>query len=353
MSTSIHKFDLSVIKQVVSRELSREGQVFFLHNTVRTIEQMANELRALFKGAVVKVAHGQMHKKDLEQAMLDFVMRKTDILVCSTIIESGIDVSNANTIVINDADRLGLAQLHQLRGRVGRFKRKAYAEMLIPADRPIKPIAARRLKAIEEYSELGAGFKIALQDLEIRGAGNLLGSQQSGHIDTVGYELYCKMLTNAVQDLSNEPSQRYVETVMDLGFTTYIPKSYIPSDKQRLGAYRKAAEAATIDDIIMLSKEPRDIFGKLPEEVEVLMDVSKVRICASQAGIAYIKANSPDLIFTFEKKFDNSKAIDLFAKIDRRITVADPRNVHIRLTKNHFEPKTILAFLRKMFKLYQ
>ncbi|OXU14246.1 transcription-repair coupling factor [Sedimentisphaera salicampi] len=349
VATSIHRYDNSLIKQIISRELAREGQVFFLHNIVKTIDKTANLLRELFPDSNIAVAHGQMNKKRLEKSMLDFAMKKIDILVCSTIIESGIDIPNANTIVINNADRFGLAQLHQLRGRVGRFKRKARAELLIPPDRPITPVAARRLKAIEEYSELGAGFQIALRDLEIRGAGNILGAEQSGHIDTVGYELYCQMLKNAVKQLKGDHTIPKPETSLNLGFSAYIPKNYIPSDKQRLGAYRKAAEAETLEDLLLLEKELKDLFGKLPEQAVWLIDLAKIKLRASENLIARIKAQGQDLVFTFSPQADDSKAADIFNRTSRRVTAVDKKTVHVRLSKHHFEPPTILAFLRKLF----
>jgi transcription-repair coupling factor (superfamily II helicase) len=352
VATSIHRYNEQLVRRVISRELARKGQVFFLHNVVKTIDRMANELRSFFPDARIAVAHGQMRKSELEKQMLDFVCGKSDVLVCSTIIESGIDIPNANTIVINNADKFGLAQLHQLRGRVGRFSRKAYAELLIAPNRPMTPIAARRLKSIEEYSELGAGFKIALRDLEIRGAGNILGTEQSGHIDSIGYELYCKMLADAVSRLSGSgASEIRSVTVLDIGLSCYLPKNYIPSDKQRLGAYRKAAEAASIEDLNLLRRELRDVFGKLPPEAEDLLDIAGIRIAASEIGIERIKAAPPDLIFYFPKDFIGSRAGDLFARTKHRVTVADPRTVHIRLTPNHFAPPTLIATLRKLFKL--
>jgi len=222
--TSVTAYKSELIKKAIIRELNRQGQVFFVHNRVRTIEKKAWEIQKLVGDAKITIAHGQMAKSELEKAMIDFVMGETDVLVCTTIIESGLDIPNANTIFINDADRFGLAELHQLRGRVGRYKHRAYAYMLLPGSRSITPVAARRLKAIEEYSHLGAGFRIALRDLEIRGAGNILGAEQSGHIQTVGYQMYCELLADAVRKLKQEPIEPVPSAVIDLGFATYIPK---------------------------------------------------------------------------------------------------------------------------------
>ena len=254
VTTLVHRYNNETIKKALLRELSRGGQIFFLHNRVKTIEKMADTLKTLVPEAKIDIAHGQMPARKLENAMVKFVIGKTDILVCSTIIESGLDIPNANTIIINNADRFGLAQLHQLRGRVGRYKHRAFAYLLMPPDRPVSPIAAKRLKAIEEYSHLGAGFKIALRDLEIRGAGNILGSEQSGHINLIGYEMYCKLLSDAVKKLRNEPIIHAHESVINLGFSSYIPKSFIPSDRQRMDVYRKIAVATNAADLKNLQK---------------------------------------------------------------------------------------------------
>jgi len=229
--TTVTAYDDQLIKRAIYRELNRRGQVFFLHNRVRSIAEKAWEIQKLVPDARVAVAHGQMPKTELENTMIGFVLGQVDILVCTTIIESGLDIPNANTIFINDADRFGLAEMHQLRGRVGRYKHRAYAYMLLPTNRSITPVAARRLKAIEEYSHLGAGFRIALRDLEIRGAGNILGPEQSGHIQMVGYQMYCDLLADAVRKLRNEPCEPLPTATIDLGFSTYIPRNYIPIDR--------------------------------------------------------------------------------------------------------------------------
>ena len=263
--------------------------------------------------------------------------------MCSTIIESGLDIPNANTMIINDADRFGLAQLHQLRGRVGRYKHRAYAYMLLPRSRPITPKAAKRLKAIEEYSQLGAGFRIALRDLEIRGAGNILGSEQSGHINVVGYEMYCRLLGEAVKRLRDEPIEQNVTALVDLGFSTYIPKSYIPSDRQRMDVYRRIAAAKNKHDLEMLREELTDLFGPVGEQVKVLLDMTGLRIKVSECGIRSIVISGPDLVFSFE---DDAAAGDLFARAPGRVSVPDARTVHLRLEKEYFEPVKLMSVLR-------
>ena len=347
--TKVCRHSDETIRKALMFEINRDGQVFFLYNRVQTIERFATEIRQLLKDPSVKIdiAHGQMAKHELEDAMIRFITGDTDILVCSTIIESGIDIPNANTMLIADADRFGLAQLHQLRGRVGRYKHRAYAYMLLPKSRSITPIAGRRLKAIEEYSQLGAGFRIALRDLEIRGAGNILGAEQSGHINTVGYELYCRLLGDAVKKLRNEPIEKEPETVIDLGFATYIPKSYIPSDRQRLSVYQRISTARNSKDIDRVKVELRDLFGPVPDQVTQFLELSQLRIWAAKWNIQSIIVQKPDVIFTFPPGVTGT---DLFARYPGTVRIPDPRTVHVRLEKNYFEPQTLLAVLRKLLR---
>ena len=350
--TQVKRFNHQMIKQSILRELNRQGQIYFLHNSVRTIEKMNRQLKTIVPEAKIMVAHGQMPRRDLEKAMVSFVDGKIDILLCSTIIESGIDIPNANTIFINDADKFGLAQLHQLRGRVGRYKHRAYAYMLLPATRPVTPIATKRLKAIEEYSQLGAGFKIALRDLEIRGAGNILGPEQSGHINTVGYELYCQLLSNAVKSKQeNRDLLPKKQTIVDLGFSCYIPKSYISSDRQRMEVYRKIALASNWKDLSNLEKEMLDFFGEVPEQVKLLMELTEIRLFATKWQVKTLTISGNDIVFNFpdDKKICEN-AGNLFAKAPGIIRIPDPKTVHIRLDKKYFEPPTLLSILRKIFR---
>jgi transcription-repair coupling factor (superfamily II helicase) len=355
--TTVTAYNEELIRKAIIQELNRQGQVFFLHNRVRTIEKKAWEIQKLVSDAKVAIAHGQMAKSELEKAMIDFVMGETDVLVCTTIIESGLDIPNANTIFINDADRFGLAELHQLRGRVGRYKHRAYAYMLLPSSRPITPVAARRLKAIEDYSHLGAGFRIALRDLEIRGAGNILGAEQSGHIQLVGYQLYCYLLAEAVRKLRNEPVEAIPATVIDLGFATYIPKSYIPSDRYRMDIYRKIAVTKTTEDLKQIESELADVYGPVPDDIELLLELAGLRIKASRQDIKSIVASGPastrsaeasgDLIFSFTKDL-SMQADSLFAKAKGTVRVAGPKTVCLRLPQSYFEPKTLMNVLRKI-----
>ena len=354
--TTVTSYNNELIRKAIYRELNRQGQVFFLHNRVKTIEKKAWEIQKLIGDAKVSIAHGQMAKSELETAMIEFVTGETDVLVCTTIIESGLDIPNANTIFINDADRFGLAELHQLRGRVGRYKHRAYAYMLLARSRPITPLAARRLKAIEEYSHLGAGFRIALRDLEIRGAGNILGSEQSGHIQIVGYQMYCELLAEAVRKLKDEPVEPIPTAVVDLGFATFIPKNYIPINRHRMDAYRKIAVARGDDDLEQIKGELTDVYGPMPDEVKLLLDLAELRIKASKRDIKSIVASGEDLIFSFAKDA-KTPSESFFSNISgkacpepgRRIRISEPSTVYLRLSKNYFEPKTLINVLRKMF----
>ncbi|MCX5646462.1 MAG: transcription-repair coupling factor [Phycisphaerae bacterium] len=365
--TSVTTYNPELIRKAIYRELNRQGQVFFLHNRVQSIEKKAWEIQQLAKDARIGIAHGQMSKRELEDAMVNFVLGAIDVLVCTTIIESGLDIPNANTIFINDADRFGLAEMHQLRGRVGRYKHRAYAYMLLPNTRPISPIAAKRLKAIEEYSHLGAGFRIALRDLEIRGAGNILGPEQSGHIQMVGYQMYCDMLADAVHEMKHEKVERLPTTMIDLGSPTYIPKNYIPIDRHRMDAYRKIAVARTPADLQQIQAELADVYGPLPDEVKLLLDIGELRIAASKWDIRSIVASGNDLVFSFKSRGEGVPPLSsslngkgqgqdalattvktLFANVRGSVRIPDPKTINLRLAPSYFEPRTLIVLLRKI-----
>jgi transcription-repair coupling factor (superfamily II helicase) len=345
--TTVTAYNQELIRKAIGRELNRQGQVFFLHNRVQSIDKKAWEIQNLVKDAKIGIAHGQMAKRELEDAMVNFVLGDTDVLVCTTIIESGLDIPNANTIFINDADRFGLAEMHQLRGRVGRYKHRAYAYMLLPNSRPVSPVAAKRLKAIEEYSHLGAGFRIALRDLEIRGAGNILGAEQSGHIQMVGYQMYCEMLADAVRAMKNEKVEPLPTTTIDLGFATYIPKNYIPIDRHRMDTYRKIAVSRTPADLQQIESELTDVYGPLPDEVRLLLEIAALRIAAVRWDIRSIVVSGTDLVFSF-KQDPGKKANALFADVRGSIRIPDPKTIHLRLAPAYFEPQTLIGLLRKI-----
>jgi transcription-repair coupling factor (superfamily II helicase) len=261
---------------------------------------MADEIQQMVPDAKIIIGHGQMGEGELEDVMVKFIRHEADILVCTTIIESGLDIPNVNTILINQADRFGLSELHQLRGRVGRYKHRAYCYLLLPADRPVTPVAAKRLKAIEEYSHLGAGFKIAMRDLEIRGAGNLLGAEQSGHITAVGFELYCQLLKQSVASLKGAKIRPRVEVEVKLDFLNEknLPNSYIPEPHHRIEIYRKLAQANEKSALENLRKELRDRFGPLPPQVELLLQIAELKILAADKSVTAIEVEEDKLRLT-------------------------------------------------------
>ena len=285
-----------LVVQAIEAELARGGQVYYLHNRVRTIEEVAKKLRSLLPDVRFAVAHGQMPEEELEAVMTSFLEGKIDCLVCSTIIESGLDVPNANTIIIERADRFGLAELYQLRGRVGRWKHQAYAYMLLPKSQLVTSDARKRLSAIRRCSNLGAGFQLALRDLEIRGSGNLLGAEQSGHLNTIGFDLYCHLLKQEVGKLRGEKSEFLPEVEMAIDFISFtltapdgklaaaFPPEYIGGDRLRLDAYRRLSALNSEEELADFAAELRDRYGKLPKCAETLLEVVRLRILAAQAG---------------------------------------------------------------------
>ena len=349
--TQVTSYNDELIRKAILLELNRQGQVFFLHNRVQSIERKAADIRKLIgdTGARIAIAHGQMTKHQLEKSMVDFVLGKIDVLVCTTIIESGLDIPNANTIFIDNADRFGLAELHQLRGRVGRYKHRAYAYMLLPKSRTVTPIAAKRLKAIEEYSHLGAGFRIALRDLEIRGAGNILGSEQSGHIQMVGYQMYCELLSEAVRKLKNQPLQVLPTAEIDLGFAVYIPKNYIPNDRSRMELYRKIASARRLDDVKQTADEAKDLYGPIPKELRELLELAELKVMAAAKGVRNISVLGQKLTFVFGR---DVKAEDknMFADIRAKLTAGDTKTFYLHLPQNYFQPATLMRVLRKILR---
>ncbi|MEM1125102.1 MAG: transcription-repair coupling factor [Bacteroidota bacterium] len=285
--TEIHTFSKDLIRDAIQYEVSRGGQVFFIHNRVKSIEEMADTIRLLLPEVRIRVAHGQMAGPQLEQVMHDFMERKFDVLVSTNIIESGLDISNANTIIINRADRFGLAELHQLRGRTGRSDRKAFCYLLVPSIHTLTREGKQRLQAIEEFSDLGSGFHIAMRDLDIRGAGNMLGAEQTGFIEDVGFETYHKLLDEAVQELRTEEfaevfqdqkrPPRALESTVDVDADAFIPAGYVANNVERLNLYRRISEAETDAGLVEVRNELRDRFGALPDEVEALLTAARMR----------------------------------------------------------------------------
>jgi len=342
--TQVRMWDDRLVRDGILREMSRDGQVFFVHNWVRDIEQLANRLRTLVPEARIVVGHGRMSGPELEQVMLRFLHREADVLVSTNIIESGLDIPSANTIFIHRAERFGLADLHQLRGRVGRSKHRAYAYLLLSPQHPVNDIAARRLKAVEHYSDLGAGFQIALRDLELRGAGNILGPEQSGHIEAVGYEMYCQLLEQAARRLRQEPEDPWRPVNLELGVSATIPRAYIRAERQRMEVYKRLTSCRRPEEIDVLRNDLRDAFGPLPAEVETLLALTEIRVRAVPWGIRAIVFDPPDVIFAID---DLQKTQPLFATGPGSPRVPDPRTVHWRLPKRLHEVPLLLDALRR------
>jgi transcription-repair coupling factor (superfamily II helicase) len=345
--TEVMSFDRNRVKLAILRELQREGQVYFVHNRVHNILEMADEVQKMVPDARVLVGHGQMGEGELEDVMLKFIRHEADVLVCTTIIESGLDIPNANTIVINNADRFGLSELHQLRGRVGRWKHRAYCYLLLPADRPVTPVAAKRLKAIEEYSHLGAGFKIAMRDLEIRGAGNILGPEQSGHIAAVGYEMYCQLLEEATRQLKNEPKATRPEAHVELGVSAFLPKTYIPGDRQRMDVYRRLTRCSSLGMLAELEKDMHDAFGEPPRQALVFFALTELRLLCQMFGIQSVIKKDPDVVLAV---VDAGRAELALKGAPGTVRVIDPKTVYLRMPKTYMEPETCLMVLRNLMR---
>jgi transcription-repair coupling factor (superfamily II helicase) len=367
IETRIVRFDPTLIRHAVLRELNREGQVYFVHNRVHNIKAVAAQLQSIVPEARIVIGHGQMGEHELEDAMVKFVNREADILVATTIIESGLDIPNANTIFINEADNYGLADLHQLRGRVGRYKHRAYAYLLLNSERAITPNASRRLKAIEEFTELGAGFKIAMRDLEIRGAGNILGTQQSGHIAAVGYELYCNLLENAVRTLKHMPVKTHLEVNVDLPWPAVLPRDYVPGQKQKIEVYRRLSRVRRQDRLEDFRGELRDRFGPIPPVVEWLLRLAELRLLASRWQIAglHLEGNlqepppSPepttlraigpvDLVLEYRNP---GKVQKLAKRSAGRLKVVDQHTAYYRLQPPEYEPLALFESIKHVLRL--
>jgi transcription-repair coupling factor (superfamily II helicase) len=299
IQTNVLKFDQAVISSAIRTELERGGQVYFVHNRVESIYSLADLITRLVPEARIAVGHGQMSEEQLERSMVDFVAHKYDVLLATTIIENGLDISNANTIIINRADRYGLSQLYQLRGRVGRSDRRAYAYLLIPPEESLSPVAKKRLAAIREFSDLGSGFRVAALDLEIRGAGNLLGGEQSGHIEAVGFDMYMKLLEQTIRELKGEDIEDDVRANVNLRVDLRIDKSYIPDMNQRLTVYRRMAAVRTDAELDRFMEEVRDRYGPPPDSVLNLAEYAAIRLLADRLGLESVDREKQTVVLKF------------------------------------------------------
>src|ERR1700740_2429911 len=302
IQTVVASWDNKLIQSAIGQELERGGQVYFVHNRVESIWEIAAKLQELVPRARIIVGHGQMSEGELEKVMLKFMHHQADILVATTIIENGLDIPLCNTIIINRADRFGLSELYQLRGRVGRSNRRAYAYLLLPSEIELTPIARRRLAALKEFSDLGAGFKIAALDLELRGAGNLLGGEQSGHIEAIGFELYTQMLDRAIREMKGEAAPDETETQLNLGPNIRIPAEYIPEENQSLRMYTRVAGVETESQLTDVASELQDRYGEPPQAVRNLLDYASLKLLCIRVGVNAIERKRDFVTFKFRQK---------------------------------------------------
>lgn len=342
IQTSLLRFNPNTIRNAIIHELNRDGQIYFVHNRVKNINRIADAIAKIVPEARITVAHGQMPERILEKKTADFVNGKSDVLVSTAIIESGLDIPNVNTIFINQADMFGLADLHQLRGRVGRYKHRAYAYLLLPKDRPVTPEAEKRLKAIIDFSELGAGFKIAMRDLEIRGTGNILGIEQHGHIEAVGYEMFCRLLAIVIRKAKNEPLPDYNDVHLNLNLESYLPDNYISDMRLKIEIYRKINRLSHKSEVEEMKKELADRFGPIPEQVKNLLVESEVRIAAQASNIRSLVRTNGTIIFQIGNL---KKAEPLFRNAKKLVKVVDNNELHLTLPGNKMSPHDSADFI--------
>jgi transcription-repair coupling factor (superfamily II helicase) len=342
IQTVVAPFQEDLVRHAIENELARDGQVYFIHNRVESIYSLAELIARLVPKARVVVGHGQMAEKELEKVMLKFIRDEADVLVATTIVENGLDIPRANTILINRADRLGLAELYQLRGRVGRSNQRAYAYLLVPPETALSEIARRRLAAMKEFSELGAGFRIAALDLELRGAGNMLGRQQHGHIEAIGFDLYCQMLERAVSKLKGEEAAPELRTTLSLGFDVRIPQDYVPSENLRLRTYKRISTIATDEEKQDVRRELEDRFGPVPPSVENLLEYAVLKSMCERLRISSVERQGTRVAIRFhpETPLDPARLVSVVRS--RKGIKLDPSGVlWLDLSRGEFVPGAV------------
>ncbi|SFR71570.1 transcription-repair coupling factor [Anaeromicropila populeti] len=363
IQTYVLEHNEEIIREAINRELARGGQVYYVYNHVNNIDEITNRIAALVPEANVSFAHGQMQERELEKIMFEFINGEIDVLVATTIIETGLDISNVNTMIIDDADRLGLSQLYQLRGRVGRSNRTAYAFLMYKRDKMLREIAEKRLQAIKEFTDLGSGFKIAMRDLEIRGAGNLLGAKQHGHMEAVGYDLYCKMLNDAVKALKGEAvEEAEFETSVDMDVDAYIPATYIKSEFQKLEIYKRVAEIGNEEEFLDMQEELLDRFGDIPSSVNHLLQVAFIKALAHKAFIIQVKQQEKSIKMVMYGKamVDVTKIPDLIKEYNHAMEFTKDTNPFFTLRldkifgKGKIEQDKVFECIKKaVSKIYE
>ena len=351
VQTYVLEYDYDVIKEAITKELERKGQVFYLYNRVEDIMQKADEISRLVPEANVVYAHGRMTGTQIEDIMKEFVEGKTNVLVCTTILESGIDIPNANTVIVENADRMGLAQLYQIRGRVGRSERQGYAYITYKRDKLLAEEADKRLKAIKEFTEFGSGFKIAMRDLEIRGAGSLIGEIQHGHLEEVGYDTYCRLLDEVMREEQGLQPKEEIDVQIDLNVTSYIPDSYISDSNQKIEIYQDIALCKNEEDIQDIVDELIDRFGNMPDELESLLEIARIKQLATKNFVIKISNKRESLVFTFENSKFNPQCIDkLIKKYGTRIRFSPGIKPMITLRLNNAAESCVIKETKEFLK---
>ena len=324
VQTYVMEKNPTIVKQVIERELSRDGQVFYLYNRTSSIERVANEIALKIPGARVGIGHGQMHKDDLEDVMIKFTNKEYNVLVCTTIIETGIDIPNANTLIIEDADRFGLSQLYQIKGRVGRSDRNAYAYLLYRANKQMNEEATKRLTAIKEFTQLGSGYKIAMRDLSIRGAGDILGGQQAGFIDTVGFDMYMKILMESVDEKQGKKEKEEVPA-LNVNVDGYIPNDYVNTDLEKLELYQRLDKVQNFTELQAIKEELNDLYGKLPKSVNTLVEKREFDLIMNENPFDKMKEekNLVEVYLSreFSDKLDGEKLFMMLTPYRKKISI--------------------------------
>lgn len=356
VQTYVMEYNEGLIRDAIIREMSRGGQVFFVHNRVDNIKDMQLILSRLVPEAKIVVGHGQMDEKNLEEVILNFISGEGDILLCTTIIETGIDIPNVNTLIVYDADRMGLSQLYQLRGRVGRSNRLAYAYFTYRKDKVLSETAEKRLKAIKEFTEFGSGFKIAMRDLEIRGAGNLLGTQQHGHMAAVGYDLYTRLLDEAIREISGEEREEFIETTIEIPINAYIPDEYIENQVLKIEMYKKIASIENLEDKMDMEEEMTDRFGDMPKPLENLVNIAYIKGLAKSMRITNIKQLGSDIFLHFKdgKYIGAETVVKLNARFNNSITYGSTKQpiLKLRLERGNTDAvKLLKEFMEEIISL--
>lgn len=348
VQTYVLEYDEEVIKEAITKELERGGQVFYLFNNVEGIERKANEILNLLPEAKVSFAHGKMSGNELEAIMLDFINGETNVLVCTTILESGIDIPNANTIIVENADRLGLAQLYQIRGRVGRSGTQAYAYITYKRDKLLSEVADKRLKAMKEFTEFGSGFKIAMRDLEIRGAGSMLGEIQHGHMEQVGYDTYCNLLEQVIKEMKDIPQEEEQDFQIDLNVSSYIPTEYISDSSQKIKIYQDIALCRNEDDVQNIIDEMIDIYGEMPKQVENLLNIARIKFIAKKLYILKIQQKANGIVFSFDgEKFKFDIVDKLLKEYRNKIKFSPGKEPYITYKIEELSDDRILKEIQK------